>query len=299
MGSSAARLATVAAVALLAGARALGASANATRDAWPKTADPPAAPSPDAAPYVSLGYRELMADLLWVRTIGYVGSEDDQASSTRALVEAIVALDPGFERVYTAGALAMTAIGTGATREDMLAAIRVLEQGMARFPANYKMPLYAGQIYTADLTSDDPAEVERWQLEGARLLERAVRIPGAPKGVGTLAAYLRSKLGQREKAIRDLRELILYTTSAQQRQKLVEKLAELEESDAAAIDYELDVERRRFEARWTTERPELPPAAYTLIGPPLPSTFRLEDLAVDRDLIGSDEPIEPLPPLPD
>ncbi len=38
---------------------------------------------------------------------------------------------------------------------------------------------------------------------------------------------------------------------------------------------------------------------YLLLGPPLAPAFRLDDLAVDRDLIGTEEPIEPLPPLPD
>jgi len=291
--------AVAAAAALVLAAQVLGAEANASRDRWPKTVDLPFAPSPGAAPYVSLGYRELAADLLWIRAVGYVGSDDDRAIGTRALVEAIVALDPRFERVYDFGGLAMTAIGTNATNDDMLAAIRVLERGMKEFPANYKLPLTAGQIYTVELASDDPAHVQAWQLEGARMLERAVRIPGAPKEVATFAAHLRTKLGQRDKALRDLRELIVYTTDARQREKLVAKLAELTEGDADALAYELEVEQRRFEALWKATRPDVPPSAFLLIGPPLSPSFRLEDLAVDRDLIGADEPIEPLPKLPD
>ena len=52
-------------------------------------------------------------------------------------------------------------------------------------------------------------------------------------------------------------------------------------------------------ARWHAERPELPPSMYILVGPAVGSRFRLEDLAVDRDLIGVAETVEPLPPLPD
>ncbi|MBE7454402.1 MAG: hypothetical protein HS111_37785 [Kofleriaceae bacterium] len=287
------------AVAALLGARGLGAHANATRATWPTTADLPYAPAPAAAPYVTLGYREAAADLLWIRAIGYVGGDDDRASGSLALVRGIAALDPRFERVYAFGAIAVTAVGAGATRADMLGILDVLARGMAEFPDNCKIPLHAGQIYTIDLDTEDPAEKERWQLEGARLLERSVRIPGCPQNVATFAAHLRSQLGQREKAIRDLRELITYTDSAQERQKLVDKLAQLLEGDAAALAYELEVEKRRFEDAWKATRPEVPPTMYLLLGPPLAPAFRLDDLAVDRDLIGTEEPIEPLPPLGD
>ncbi len=286
-------------LALVLGAHGLGTVANASRARWPKTLDLPYAPSPGAAPYIALGYRELAADLLWIRALGYVGGDDDQAVATSALVESIVALDPTFERIYGWGALAISATGSNASNDDLLAAIRILERGMARFPNSYVLPLYAGQIYTVDLHSDDPVVTRRWQLEGARMLERAVRVPGAPAELGTFAAHLRTKLGQRDKAIRDLRELIVYTSNAKQREALIQKLAKLEESDAGELAYELDTERLRFEETWRAERPELTRTMYILIGPRLPSRFRLDDLAVDRDLIGIDEELSPLPPLTD
>jgi hypothetical protein len=287
-----------AAVAIL-GARTLGAHANQTRAGWPKAVDLPFAPSAGTAPFVSLGYREMMADLLWIRAIGYVGGDDDRAAGTRALVEAIVALDPRFERVYKFTGAALSAMGTEPSTDDLLAAIRILERGMKEFPENCQIPLIAGQIYTVELESDDPAQVKVWQLAGARFLERAVRIKGCPKDTGAFAAHLRTKLGQRDKAVRDLRELILYTDNRKDRQALVDKLAELEERDAAAVEYELAIEKQRFEAAWLATQPAVTPTMFVLLGPPLSPSFRLEDLAVDRDLIGTEEPIEPLPPLPD
>lgn len=294
------RLAAVAsALVLLLGAQALGAAANQTRKAWPKSADLPFAPSAATAPYVSLGYREMMADLLWIRAIGYVGGDDDRAAGTRALVEAIVALDPRFERVYPFTGAALSAMGTDPSQEDLLASIRILERGMVEFPDNCKIPLMAGQVYTVELESTDEEQVKKWQLQGARMLERAVRVRGCPKDVATFAAHLRTKLGQRDKAVRDLRELIVYTDDPKQRQALIDKLAELDEKDAAAIAYELETEKKRFETEWRETRPEVPRTMYVLLGPPLAPSFRLEDLAVDRDLIGAEDVIEPLPPLPD
>ncbi len=314
--------ALVIAVALAGGARVVGGHANQLRDRWPATLDPPYAPSASAAPLLSLGYREALADLLWIRVLGYVGGDDDRASSTRQLVEAIVALDPRFQRIYAWGGMMITALGTGATEADYLAAIAVLERGWHEFPQDHRIPLYAGQIYVTNLaaragrapaTTPDQGPVTQalarlyadgawtrvWQAEGARWLERAVRVPGAPKHMATVAAHLRSKLGQREQAIRDLRELILYTSDAQQRDKLVEKLAELQGASSDAIDNELAVAARRFREAWDRERPELPPSSYLLDGPPVPTWFDPADLAVDRDLIGTDEPIAPLEPVGD
>lgn len=285
------------AAALAGGAHVAGGHANQLRRQWPATLDPPWAPSAGAAPFMSLGYREALADLLWIRVLGYVGGDDDRASSTRQLVDAIVALDPRFQRIYAWGGLAMSALGTGASEQDYLGAIAVLERGAREFPADYRIPLYAGQIYVTDLHTDDPAKARAWQTAGARWLERAVRVPGAPKNMGTLAAHLRTKLGQREQAIRDLRELILYTSDPVVRAKLVKKAAELAGASSDAIDYELSVASRRFQDAWDHERPELPPTAYLLVGPPLPTWFSPDDLAVDRDLIGTDPPLEPLDPV--
>jgi hypothetical protein len=284
---------------LAAGAHGVGSHANTIRGHWPPTLDPPWAPAPASARIVSLGYREALADLLWVRALGYVGGDDDRASSTRQLVESIVALDPRFQRIYAWGGLAMSAIGTGAAEADYLAAIAVLERGAREFPNDFRIPLYAGEIYVTNLHTDDPDKARAWQTAGARWLERAVRVPGAPKTVATLAAHLRTKLGQREQAIRDLRELILYTNDREQRDRLVKKMAQLQGSSSDAIDYELTVAARRFQEAWDRDRPELPPTMYLLVGPPLPSFFEPADLAVDRDLIGTDEPIEPLDPVPD
>jgi hypothetical protein len=291
--------ALLAALALGGGARVVADRANHLRAAWPETLDAPWAPSAGAAPFASLGYREAMADWMWIRALVYIGSDGHRARWARQLVEAIVALDPRFERVYAWGGLAMSAAGTDATEEDYLAAIRVLERGAREFPRDWRIPLYAGEIYVTNLKSDDADKLRAWQLAGARWLERAVRVPGAPRNTATLAAHLRSKLGQREQAIRDLRELALTTSDAKARDRLVKKIAALAGAQSDEIDHELEVAARRFQDAWDRERPELPPSSYVLIGPPLPSWFDPASLAVDRDLIGADEPIEPLGEVPD
>ena len=295
------RLQSLAPVVIAAGlvlaARNLGAEAREQRATWPAIADEPYAPSPEAAPFVTLGYREVAADLLWIRALGYFGGDGATSPGVRNLVAAIVALDPRFEEAYVWSSLAMQSITMQLTNDDLFAVIAILEGGMRQFPDNYRLPMRVGEIYARGLKTDDPEQQKRWKAEGARYLSRAVRLPDAPKGLGTYVAHLQTEVGQREQAIRDLRELITYTTNTNHRDRLVKKLAALTNQPSEGIAYELDVERTRFQDAWRRDRPELPATMFVVLGPPLPAAFDLRDLAADPS--ERVEPIEPLPPLSD
>ncbi|MBA3540936.1 MAG: hypothetical protein H0T79_15090 [Deltaproteobacteria bacterium] len=263
----------------------------------------PYAPSPTTAPFVSLGYREVTADLLFIRLIGYLGNADTSAIATAELTEAIIALDPKFYDVYEYGAIAMMIGKRDVTREIYLRAIAVLERGAKEFPNDYKLPFLAGQIYTNELKTDDPIQRRAWDEAGTLLVESSLRKPGAPATVATWAATMRTRFGQRERAIAGLREMILMTSDDQARQRLLEKLAEIDDKDADAIRQELLEMRSVFLKRWMTERPAISATMFVLIGPRPSPRFDMADLATGgRDLYGADEPppLEPLvdPPLP-
>jgi hypothetical protein len=259
----------------------------------------PYAPSPAAAPLVSLGYRELLADLLFFRLIGYYGGKHETAPGVAAMVEAIVAADPGYEKVYVWGARAISVAMHGGSNDTVLRAIRILEAGTERFPTNYRIPELAGELYLVELKTDDPAQRRAWDEKAARLLEIATRRPGAPADRAELVAELRSRTGQRQRAIDGLREMILIANDERARAGLLEKLAELEQSDSAEIAAEMFEARHGFTNRWRAERPAVPATMYILLGPPERPGFDLGDLATGgRDLITADV-FERLPPLTD
>jgi len=295
--SSAARTAAAAAaaLALLAAAQWVRGAAAGERARWPKTVDAPYAPSPGAAPYVSLGYRELAADLMWIRARTYFGGDEDTAAGFRGVIDALIALDPGFERAYEFAARAIGFVDGGATTDDHLWAAHVLEDGMPRFPDSWKLPHLAGEIYLVELETDDPAQRAAWDEQGALLLEHAIRMPGAPRRLGTFVAHIRTQLGQQERAIRDLRELIATTDDDAQRRALIDKLAALEGSNADRIADEMLWERERFQRAWTAAAPEVPETFYVLLGDPPKPYIDFGDLAVDRPLVGTEELYEPLP----
>jgi hypothetical protein len=262
-------------------------------------ADEPYAPTPGAAPMIALGYRELFADLLFLRLRGYFGGPDSTARGVAALVEAIVALDPRYQRIYEWGGRAITLASHGVDNAAHLRAIAVLEAGMAAFPDDWKLPYLAGEIYTQDLVTRDPAQRRAWDERGTLYTESAIRKPNAPAQAATWAATMRTRLGQHQRAVDGLREMVLVTTDDDARARLLAKLAELEQTSAHELAAELLDARHQFEARWLAERPAVPASVYVLVGPPLAARFDPAELATGgRELAGA-QPIERPEPVAD
>ncbi len=283
------------AVAALAGARISRVAAEHARHET--GTEEPFAVSPGAAPFVSMGYRELAADLFWIRLTGYFGGGESSAHGIEGLVDAINALDPRFQRVYEWGARAMTLAHEGVTQDTYLHAIAVLERGMTQFPGDWKLPYLAGQIYTQDLETKDAAQRRAWDEKGTLLIESAIRKPGAPAAAAEWAAVMRTKMGERERAISELREMILVTEDRAARDALIKRLANLEHTDSAELAAEILEMRHRFDLEWHDQRPDLPATMYILLGPRLKPGFNMQDLATGgRDLVGS-EPVERLEPV--
>jgi len=259
----------------------------------------PYAPTPNAAPFVSVGFRELAADLLYVRMVGYFAAYDSTPSDTGAVAEAIVALDPQLRRTYEFGATALTDARRPPERSLQMRAIALLDRGMLEFPDYWKLANLAGQIYLVELQTDDPAQRRAWDEKGTLLLESASRKPGAPAGIGVFAAQLQSKLGQKERAIRGLTEILLITHDTKARQEILTQLAKINNEQSEELAAELLDARRSFERSWKRERPAVTATFYVLLGPPLGTTFDLTTLATGgRDLIGT-QAFERLEPITD
>jgi hypothetical protein len=294
------RLAVIsAAIAMLAFAGARIAREAAEDEAPKVLGDEPYAPAPHTAPLVTLGYRELFADLLFLRLKGYFGGADSTADGIAQLTEAIIALDPEYQRIYEWGARATTLASRGVDNAAYLRAIAILDAGAARFPGDWKLPFLEGEIYAQDLQTKDPAQRRAWDERGTSLTEQAIRKPNAPAEAATWAATMRTRLGQHQRAIDGLREMLLVTDDDSARARLLAKLAALDSSDADELAAELFEARQRFDAAWQAARPSVPASMYVLIGGKLSPAFDLGDLATGgRDLVGT-QPIERLDPVTD
>ena len=169
----------------------------------------------------------------------------------------------------------------------------MLDAGARQFPDDWRLPYLAGEIYTQDLETGDPAQRRAWDEQGTLLTETAIRKPNAPAGTATWAAMMRTRLGQRQRAIDGLREMLLVTDNVTARARLLARLAELEHGAATELAAELQEARNRFQAAWLSERPSVPASVYVLIGAPLTPAFDLATLAAGgHDLVGT-QPIDP------
>ena len=296
MGGSVFRRQTAALTVVLVGALGVAIAAQGglqrQRLAWPVVEEAVLVPSPAAARIMSLGYRELVADLFWTRTLVYYGeglSENLSLAWVDSLVATVNALDPLFRRPYRWGAFATTYKRGAATQEEFKASVRVLERGVKAFPEDHELLWLLGLRYTFDLAAADDAEKTRNAERGATYMERAMRAPGAPATYALSAAALRTRLGQTERALKELEEMILNTSDPRARAQLEARYRDL--ADAGAADA-IAEEAKRFDAKWQADLPFAPPSLYVLMGDRPPRAMRrLDELAAPPTL-------EPTPELP-
>ena len=252
---------------------------NQARAVWPRAEERALVLSPALARTASLGYRELGADLAWIRVLVYYGDgleKGTELQDVEPLIWEAIALDPAFEAPYRWGAHAMVYRHGRATQEEFLASIRILEQAVERFPRRWEFFYTLGLRYSYDLRSDDPVQARAWKDLGAGYLERAVSLPGASPGLALNVASLRTELGQKDRALRELREMILNTDDPQARKRLEDRYAAL--ADEAARDTVAEA-KEKLDAAWKESLPFAPSTLYVLLGPrptPWPS---LQDLA--------------------
>jgi tetratricopeptide (TPR) repeat protein len=268
------------------GTRWLGARARAERQDWPDAEGLVWLPPPRAATTVAMGYRQLWADINWARVLVYYSQERRERPTfqyrylTRFL-DNIVALDPKFKRVYEWATYAVTFQGGTLKAEEHRLSLPYLERAMKEFPDTYRFFWLAGLRYYIYLESDDPAERRRMREHGAALIERAMHKPDAPTNITTLAAGLRTQLGQHERALDNLRQVIMTTEDPEAQKTLIQTYRNL-----AGKEFPEEATRAKAELQrgWMAELPFASPNMYVALGDRPAATFDLEALVAEQDL---------------
>lgn len=162
---------------------------------------------------LALGYDNVLADVLWFRTISYFGAhvETDRTYPwLEAMCNLVTDLDP---RAFYAYKFAGLILPWEAKDPD--AGIRILEKGLRQFPDSWLLHYYVGVVQY--LFKNDPDSA-------ARQLARASELPDAPPMVARFAALLRTRQSDSETAIAVLEQMIKSTTSKKTRAVLEESL---------------------------------------------------------------------------
>jgi hypothetical protein len=250
-------------------------------------------PTPGAARLVSLAHNELLADLFWIRTLVYYGDglvAEHGMPDVESLILLINRLDPHFRKPYQWGSFASTFREDGpATQAEYRSSVEILRRGLEVFPRDWELNWLLGLRLFLDLKPADPAERKKLQDEGAMYIERAMRLPRAPSDLPILAASLRTKLGQKDRALRALREMILITEDPKARERLERQYAGLASESAAD---ELAAHARELDSAWKRDLPYVPRTTYLILGPPPPRVMDLDTIlggGVFQDTIDGDD----------
>jgi hypothetical protein len=156
------------------------------RDLFPDDVDVLYVPPPQHLQPMSLGYREALADLLWVQALVFTGErmgDNDIAAITR-YTEAITGLSPRFHQAYVWGGITPIYGGSSVVDRDMVdRAIAMYRRGLEQFPESHKLLYPFGMLLTHQVPST-PGYSDEEKLaakrEGAELIRRAAAFGADP-----------------------------------------------------------------------------------------------------------------------
>ncbi len=245
-------------------------------------------PRASALRALSLGHRELAADLVFIRGLIYFGSEMARSKATgektehykwlENYLETIVALDPLWKTPYRWAGVATMYDGRAITNPSVKRSNHFLEMGVQRFPSDWELPFMLGCNYLFELHTEDAAERATWRRQGAEWIRHAALVGGGPPWVPLLAATIMREEGQDEAAVRHLEEVYISTSDEKTRIEVRNRLLSLK----SKVDVErAEHQRKEFEDAWHKTLPYAPADLFVITGARRPPRLDLEYLARD------------------
>jgi tetratricopeptide (TPR) repeat protein len=185
-------------------------------------------PSGEFLKEVALGYHNLAADIIWLRTIQYYGGYRLGENSLELfdhLVSVTTNLDPKFKFAYIFGAL-IIAEDLGCVDHG----IEILNKGIRNNPDDWWLTFELGFLHYV---------YQRDYQKALKYFQQASRMPEAGSIARRFAAYVALKAGHRETSIRMWKELAS-SAENEDMKRLAERYIE---------KYSGGVEERRKQAR--------------------------------------------------
>ncbi|MBX3270071.1 MAG: hypothetical protein KF729_07405 [Sandaracinaceae bacterium] len=220
-------------------------------------------------PALSLGWREALADLVWMRALIYYGDEMHHGGDVRfayEYAEAIEALDPDFVAVYRWVGMAGLYRPTAITADDVERAVTIMQRGAERHPLDGQLAWDLGAVLVFELPPllEDTEAADAARARGVPFLVRASRLGAAPEWASLSNAALLARIGRTDQAARLLEDLYAHTDDLATRERIAMRIRQMrDEAQAEAFlarMEELEQERRRA-------FPYTPAGLYLLIGP--------------------------------
>ncbi len=254
-----------------------------------ETSDVYSLPPPEEMVAMSLGHRAAVADYLWATVLveqGLHTQDKRRFENLPYLVETINTLDPTFRDPYLLIEALTVFQVNGVPEDDIRRARVVLERGVQNLPNDPEILTAAGSFIGLMAPSSylsDPAEKEKWTVEGAEYLARAAELGDDKKLIGWQALggfNLLRKTGRNREAILFLQRALAGTDDEELRERIKTTLDKLAESDTALARSE---QRRgmqafrwradRFDQIWRATYPLASRTAALVMGPPYDSAY--------------------------
>ena len=183
-----------------------------------------------------LGYRQLAADLIWLKAVQHLGEKHQTRAgylSAYHAVDVLTDVDPTFVAAYLATG-SVLGVWAGLPRES----IALLTKGMRHHPEVWQLPFYVGYDYFYELGD---------HVMAARYFRMAAVLPGAPDYLPRLAARMTVEVGDPQAALEFLQRLYQQTEDEQVRQGLGRRMKEvIAERDIRFLEEGV----RRYAARY-------------------------------------------------
>ncbi len=201
---------------LVLGLHGLQLGLDSQRTALPKVQQLAYVPAGEHLKIAVLGYRQLVADVLWLQTIQAMGTRKISRETGEWIAHAldvITTLDPRFVRAYSVGGLALTSLVPFYEESN-----RLLLKGIENNPEEWYLPFLLGFNYYYNDHEDAKA---------ARYIARASRFPHAPTYLASLAAKLYVSAHTPQDALALLVQVYEHSTDENVRQVLERRIKEV------------------------------------------------------------------------
>lgn len=213
-------------IALLAGASVLLQVLDRDRTAGARAEQLAYLPKGEYLKLAVLGYRQVVADLIWLQAVQHIGAKRDTQLGytwTYHAVDVLTDLDPTFVPPYQATGLFLGVLA--GRHEDGVA---ILKKGIEHNPASWHLPFLAG--YISYYERCDPAA-------GGDFFRIAARVPGAPAYLPQLAARMTVESGDSSAALEFLERFSRSVADERVREALSRRMKEVvQEQDLRLLE---------------------------------------------------------------
>lgn len=175
---------------------------------------------------LTLGYNQVAADLLWIKTISYFGGHfltDKEYPWLSHILNLIIDLDPRFDFPYYFGGIVLSLEASQVENAN-----KILARGIEAYPDKWEYPFYIG--FNHYYHQEDP-------LKALPYIERAAILPRSPDFIRSMVRTLHMKTGRKDASLRFFRKAYENTTDDIVREKIAEKIEQIlseKEADAAS-----------------------------------------------------------------